>query len=143
MDSLSASAWQVTGGALITSPFVAWSWHEHGSRLGLANKTGWATCLVVLLCGALGAAAFNRGIGLVSATRAGQLLNLTPAVGLLTAAALLGERPSVWQLIGGGFTFVGLALVLPTTTSPDHDDGVGERPEPGPEAPVRADSRAA
>jgi drug/metabolite transporter (DMT)-like permease len=141
MDSLSASAWQVTGGALITAPFVAWSWHAHGSRLGLANTTGWTTCLVVLLCGALGAAAFNRGIGKVSATRAGQLLNLTPVVGLLTAAALLGERPSAWQLIGGGFTFVGLALVLPAKTSPvDDDDSVREPPTPGPD-PVCAENR--
>ena len=98
-DSLSASAWQVTGGV---------------------NPTGWAVSLAVLLCGAVATAAFNRGIGIVAAARAGQLLNLTPAVGLLTAFALLGERPMAWQLVGGVGIVLGVALVLRTEPEPSH-----------------------
>jgi drug/metabolite transporter (DMT)-like permease len=43
---------------------------------------------------------------------AGQLGNLTPVVGTLTTVALLGDRPSWPQLVGGGAILAGLALLL-------------------------------
>jgi drug/metabolite transporter (DMT)-like permease len=120
-DGVSAGTWQITGGAIAVAPFVAASWHAGGSRLATADVTSWAACLAVLLCGAVATVAFNHGIRRVPAARAGQLLNLTPAVGLLTAVALLGERPSVWQLGGGASIILGLALLLRSQPQPADD----------------------
>jgi drug/metabolite transporter (DMT)-like permease len=55
---------------------------------------------------------FNRGIARVPAVRAGQLGNLTPVVGTLTAVAFLGDRPSLLRLAGGAGILLGLVLLL-------------------------------
>jgi len=93
-------------------PFVAVSWSTGGSRLGTAGATGWLACLAVVGLGSIAGVAFNRGIVRVPATRAGQLANLTPVVGTLTAVAWLGDRPSALQLPGGAAILCGLALLL-------------------------------
>ena len=111
-DGLGAGAWQTTGGALVTAPFVAVSWVSGGSRLVMASAPAWAACVGVVVCGAVASVAFNRGIGRVPAARAGQLANLTPVVGTLTAIVFLGERPSPLQLAGGVAILVGLTLLL-------------------------------
>ena len=116
-DGLNASAWQATGGALTTAPFIVLSWAHGGSRLDTAGPTAWAACAAVLVCGAMADVAFNRGIGRVPAARAGQLANLTPVVGTLTAVVVLGDRPAPLQLAGGVAVLAGLALLLRDPTS--------------------------
>jgi drug/metabolite transporter (DMT)-like permease len=111
-DGLNASAWQSSGGALSVAPFVILSWSTGGSRLDTVGAEGWLACLAVVVCGAVGGVAFNRGIGRVPAARAGQLGNLTPVVGTLTAIVFLGDRPSLPQLAGGAAILGGLALLL-------------------------------
>jgi drug/metabolite transporter (DMT)-like permease len=111
-DGLNAGAWQTTGGALSAIPFVAVTWSSGGSQLGAAGTAPLAACAGVLSCGVVAGVAFNRGIGLVPAARAGQLANLTPAVGMLMAVVLLGERPTVLKLAGGAAILVGLVLLL-------------------------------
>ena len=111
-DGLNASAWQVTGGALTTAPFMVLSWAHGGSRLDTAGPSAWAACAAVLLCGAVADVAFNRGIGRVPAARAGQCANLTPLVGTLTAVVVPGDRPAPLQLAGGVAILAGLALLL-------------------------------
>lgn len=111
-DGMNSSAWQTTGGALSAIPFVTVSWATGGSRLTTASGTAWAACVAVVLCGAVAGVAINRGLGRVPAARAGQLLNLTPAVGTLTAVVLLGDRPTPAQLAGGVAILAGLALLL-------------------------------
>ena len=117
-DGLNASAWQTTGGALSVVPFVVVSWSTGGSQLDTTGTTGWLACIAVLACGAVGSATFNRGIARVPATRAGQLGNLTPVVGTLTAVAFLGDRPSPLQLAGGAAILAGLALLLHSPANP-------------------------
>ena len=117
-DGLNASAWQTTGGALSVVPFVAISWSTGGSRLDTIGAAGWSACIAVVLCGAIGSVAFNRGIARVPAARAGQLGNLTPVVGTLTAVAFLGDRPSLLQLVGGAAILGGLALLLHHPATP-------------------------
>jgi len=53
-------------------------------------------------------------VGRVPAARAGQLGNLTPVVGTLTAVVFVGDRPSLPQLVGGAAILAGLALLLHT-----------------------------
>ena len=111
-DGLNESAWQSTGGALSVVPFVTLSWFTGGSRLDTVGATGWLACIAVVVCGAVGSVTFNRGITRVPAARAGQLGNLTPVVGTLTAVVFLGDHPSLLQLIGGTAILSGLALLL-------------------------------
>jgi len=111
-DGLAESAWQSTGGALSVVPFVAASWSTGGTRLDTAGTAGWAACLAVVACGAVGGVLFNGGIARVPAARAAQLGNLTPVVGTLTAVAFLGDRPSLLQLAGGAAILVALSLLL-------------------------------
>lgn len=113
-DGLNESAWQSIGGVLTVAPFVAASWSTGGTRLGSAGVPGWAACVAVVLCGTVGGVLFNRGIGRVPAARAGQLGNLTPVVGTLTAVAFLGDRPGLLPLAGGAAILAGLALLLRT-----------------------------
>ena len=111
-DGLNASAWQSSGGALSVVPFVIISWSTGGSQLSTVGGAGWLACIAVVVCGAVGGVTFNRGIGRVPATRAGQLGNVTPLVGTLTAIVFLGDRPSLPQLVGGAAILGGLALLL-------------------------------
>jgi len=111
-DGLNASAWQATGGALTTAPFMVLAWAHGGSRLDMAGPATWAACGAVLVCGALADVAFNRGIGRVPAARAGQVANLTPVVGTVTAVVILGDRPGPLQLAGGAAILAGLAVLL-------------------------------
>ncbi|WP_426513692.1 DMT family transporter [Dactylosporangium sp. McL0621] len=120
-DGFGAGAWQTAGGALSTAPFVIASWSGGGSRLATAGVAAWTACIGVVLCGAVAGVAYNRGIGRVPAARAGQLMNLTPVVGTLTAVVFLGDRPTLPQLAGGAAILAGLALFLHTTPSPPDD----------------------
>jgi drug/metabolite transporter (DMT)-like permease len=117
-DGLNAGAWQTTGGALSVVPFVATSWSTGGTRLDTVGTAGWLACIAVVVCGAVGSVTFNRGIARVPAARAGQLANLTPVVGTLTAVVFLGDRPSLLQLAGGAAILGGLALLLRTPPQP-------------------------
>jgi drug/metabolite transporter (DMT)-like permease len=114
-DGLNAGAWQVTGGALTTAPFLVLSWAHGGSRLDTAGPAAWAACGAVLVCGAVADVAFNRGIGRVPAARAGQLANLTPVVGTLTGVVALGDRPGPLPAAGGVAILAGLILLLRDT----------------------------
>ncbi|MFI5889533.1 DMT family transporter [Actinoplanes sp. NPDC051513] len=124
-DGLNQSAWQSTGGALVVVPFVAASWSTGGTRLDTVGVAGWLACLAVVACGAVGSVTFNQGIARVPAARAGQLGNLTPVVGTLTAVVFLGDRPSLLQLAGGAAILGSLALLLHVPNNP-----APARPEP-------------
>jgi drug/metabolite transporter (DMT)-like permease len=131
-DGLNESAWQCLGGALTVLPFVAASWSTGGTRLDTVGAAGWLSCIAVVVCGAVGSVLFNRGITRVPAARAGQLGNLTPVVGTLTAVAFLGDRPSLPQFAGGAAILVALAWLL---HSPSNRSDV---PEPKSHAPELA-----
>jgi drug/metabolite transporter (DMT)-like permease len=134
-DGLNAGAWQSAGGGLTVVPFVAVSWFTGGTRLGVVGAAGWSACIAVVVCGAVGGVAFNRGITRVPAARAAQLGNLTPVIGTLTGVVFLGDRPSPLQLVGGAAILGGLAMLLhsPGETGPNRAQDAGVRarePEP-------------
>ncbi|MFI5908502.1 DMT family transporter [Dactylosporangium sp. NPDC051541] len=114
-DEFGAGAWQTAGGALSTAPFVLAAWAGGGSRLPTAGAAAWTACIGVVLCGAVASIAYNRGIARVPAARAGQLMNLTPVIGTLTAVVFLGDRPTLPQLAGGVAILAALALLLRAT----------------------------
>lgn len=122
VDGLNASAWQNLGGVLSVTPFVVFTWLTDGTRLDTAGAAGWLACAAVIAFGTLGSFAFNRGIPLVPAARAGQLRNLTPVVGTLAAVVVMGDRPSTLQLIGGAAILGGLVLLL-------HSEAHAHRPD--------------
>jgi drug/metabolite transporter (DMT)-like permease len=131
-DGLNQSAWQSLGGALTVLPFVAASWSTGGTRLDTVGAAGRLTCIAVVVCGAVGSVLFNRGIAHVPAAQAGQLANITPVTGTVTAVGFLGDRPSLPQLAGGAAILVALAWLL---HSPPNRPDV---PEPKSHAPELA-----
>jgi drug/metabolite transporter (DMT)-like permease len=124
-DGFNASAWQTAGGAVCTSPFVLAGWWHDGSRLTSAGVAGWAGCLGLLGCTAVAGVAFNWGISRVPGVRASQLLNLTPVAGLAAAVVLLGERPSVGQLVGGALVLLAVVVLVRTIEQPDEAGETG------------------
>jgi drug/metabolite transporter (DMT)-like permease len=129
-DSLNASAWQTTGGALATAPFIAASWASGGTRLDTAGALIVAACACVLACGMAAAVAFNHGIARMPAARAAQLLGFAPVAGTLSAIVLLGERPAPLQLAGGAAIIFGLVLVLRVTQADAPSPPVADRAGP-------------
>ena len=115
--AVAVTAWQFLFGSLMVMPVVAADWAAHGSRLGAAGAATWAWALF-------------SGVG----AAAGFLLYLTrdrpaaglhgrrgpqpgPAVGLVTAVMVFGERPGPGQLAGGVVILAGLALLARAESS--------------------------
>lgn len=76
----------------------------------LGSLAGW---VVVLYQGVLGAVAhvwWYNAVQAVGPSRAAVFMNLQPVVGLLLAAALLGERISLWDVVGAALVLAGVAL---------------------------------
>ena len=119
-DGLNASAWQTFGAAVCTSPFVVFGWVDNGSSLPAAGWEGWGYGLGVLASTAVAGVAFNRGISRVPGVRAAQLLNLAPVVGLATAILVLGESPSLWQLVGGAMILVAVVILVRSIEGTSH-----------------------
>ena len=93
-------------GADLLVPFQqpgAWIWILAGAITGAAIPT----------------TAFITGIGLIGPSRAAILMTIEPLVGVSIAAFLLGEEPSVIQIVGGAAVLVAAAIlqVWPRTSA--------------------------
>jgi drug/metabolite transporter (DMT)-like permease len=81
----------------------------------------------VLVAGTVGAGiptvAYITGIRILGPSRAAILATLEPVVGVGLAAWLLGERPTVVQLVGGALIVGAAALIQlgSRTTDADHE----------------------
>lgn len=73
----------------------AWTWILAGGIAGAAIPT----------------TAFIAGIGLIGPSRAAIMMTVEPLVGVALAALLLGEHPSIIQLIGGAVVLVAAAIL--------------------------------
>lgn len=58
-------------------------------------------------CSALTYLLWGYALRQIEAGNAAVFDNLVPIVGLVAAIGLLGERPGVWQIVGGGFVVLG------------------------------------
>lgn len=76
----------------------------------LVSPVAWAVILFHALTGALAHVWWYRAVARVGATRAAIFQNVTPVVGVALAAALLGEAPGPWTIVGGGLVLAGVAL---------------------------------
>ena len=97
----------------------------------LATPTAFAIALVAGFIGAgIPTLAFIGGIRLLGPPRAAILSTLEPVVGVLLAAVLLSEVPSLLQAFGGGLVIAGgvLAQLGPEAAPAEHE---AVAPEPG------------
>ncbi len=99
-----------------------------GSLGALAAPTAsWPALWPVLVAGTVGAGiptvAYITGIRILGPSRAAILATLEPVVGVGLAAWLLGERPTVVQLVGGALIVGAAALIQlgSRTTDADHE----------------------
>jgi drug/metabolite transporter (DMT)-like permease len=72
---------------------------------------GWGAIIGVAFATAVPLAAFYRGIALVGPSTASILLTVEPALTVVLAALVLGERLGVMQLLGGGLVLSAVVLL--------------------------------
>lgn len=97
----------------------------------LLSGVAWGVVLYQALLGAVAHVWWYKAVEVVGASRSAVFMNLQPAVGIGLAAALVGERIALAQIVGGLLVVGGVALATRTR---------GERPEPP--APGATVSRA-
>lgn len=117
-DQLNATAWQSLGATIAVAPYVLLSWAHDGTGLHHADVRTLLAAGGGALCTTVALLMLNSGLQYVPASRAGQILALTPLFGVATAALLLTERPSVAQVAGGAVTLIAVAVLLTGTESP-------------------------
>ena len=83
-----------------------------GLLLPLREPRTWGWILAGGITGAaIPTTAFIAGIGLIGPSRAAIMMTIEPLVGIGLAAALLGEHPTLIQLIGGAAVLVAAAIL--------------------------------
>ena len=94
-------------GLLVVVPF---GWHDMvAADWGALGALGWLSMAwLVLLAGVLGFVAWYWRIARTSPSRVAVYQYIVPVVAMITAALLLGERPTVAQLAGAALVLLGL-----------------------------------
>lgn len=81
----------------------------------LASPTAWGVILYQAFLGALAHVWWYEGVKAVGPSRTAIFMNFQPVVGVLLAAALLGEKIGLAQVFGGLAVLVGVALTTRQT----------------------------
>jgi len=110
----------VIGAAVVVSVGLAVAAGDVGGLLlPLTQSDAW---IWILAGGLLGAAipttAFLAGIGLIGPSRAAILMTIEPLVGVTLAGLLLGEQPTIVQLVGGAAVLVAAAILQTAPRAP-------------------------
>lgn len=113
--SLPMTAYQFGFGALLCMPFAVWQWLSGQEQFPAhVDPRMW---LVAISIGGVGFVGpyllYNHVINFVPAGLAGVTLNLIPLFGVLAAVMFLGERPTVWHIVGG-IAVIGGIMLFPT-----------------------------
>jgi drug/metabolite transporter (DMT)-like permease len=90
-------------------------------RPRLGSVVAWSVLLYHAIAGAVAHLGWYAAVERVGASRAAIFMNVTPVVGVATAALLIGEEIGPWQVGGAALVLTGVAL---TTTA-------GGRTSPG------------
>jgi drug/metabolite transporter (DMT)-like permease len=120
-DALELTAYQFGVGFVFSLPiaFVAWgTGGEHMPGAGDLRYVAAAAGIGLVSFGA-GYLAYNYGVARVPVGAAGMALNLIPLFGVTTAVLALGERLSVFEVLGGALIIAGVAVFPYTTKDPD------------------------
>ncbi|WP_332810848.1 DMT family transporter [Sphingomonas sp.] len=96
-------------GLMVVAPLYL---HElsRGRRIVQAPESWLFLAFVAVFPSLIAQMFFNRGVELIGAARAGQFLNISPALGALFAILLLGERFGLYHVIG--MTLIGAGILL-------------------------------
>jgi drug/metabolite transporter (DMT)-like permease len=95
--------------AAMTMPFFIWE-SMSGNTFQPTALTAFAILYVSIFPSLLAFAAWNRGVEIISAARAGPFLHLVPIFTAVFSIALLGEPLAVYQLAGFGIIVMGVWL---------------------------------
>jgi drug/metabolite transporter (DMT)-like permease len=112
MPNLHVSTIVVAMAAAVALPLTLLAGDVGGLVKPFEQPDAW---LWIVLGGVTGAAipttAFITGIGLIGPSRAAILMTIEPLVGVTIAALLLGEKPSLVQLVGGTAVLIAAAVL--------------------------------
>jgi drug/metabolite transporter (DMT)-like permease len=97
------------GSALFVAPFAAWE-YLIGWRLLLEPLTVFAVLYAALVTSLLAYVAWNRGVELVGAPRAGSFLHTIPLFAAVLATSLLGEKLYPYHVVGFVLILAGVTL---------------------------------
>lgn len=111
-DPLSVTALQFSAATAIALPVAGVAWGTGAERV--PTQVDARFVVAAALVGIVGFAGsfllYNYAIATVEAAPAAVIINLIPAVGLLTAVAVLGERPTSYALTGAVLICLSVAL---------------------------------
>ena len=101
------TAWQTLFGAL---GFIPLALIEGAPLHGLSPVAAASLAYLVVCCTVAGFSLYNYGFEELSPSVVSSLVNLTPVVGLVLSALVLGEHISFAQIVGGTIVIAGIAL---------------------------------
>ena len=111
-SALELTTYQFGVGFVLTLPLALISWTTGAEHLPTAHDLPYAASAAAI--GLLGFGAgyllYNYAVARLPVGVAGMALNLIPLFGVGTAVLALGERLSVWELVGGALILAGVAL---------------------------------
>jgi drug/metabolite transporter (DMT)-like permease len=87
-------------------------------RPAFGSLRGWAVVFYHAILGAVAHTWWYRGVERVGAARAAVFMNVTPIVGVILAATVLGEAVGVWEVLGTLLVLGGVALTVMGASSP-------------------------
>ncbi len=113
-------------GTLLVLPFAAATAPAFPAP-ALGSGLAWAVVLYQALLGAVAHIWWYRAVQVVGPSRSAVFMNVTPIVGIVLAAVLLGEPIGPWQVAGAALVLAGVAL---TTRGGSDAKGRAASPDP-------------
>ena len=112
MPALHVAAYVVGAAAVLSVPLAILAGDMAGLLVPFNSPQAWVWILAGGITGAaIPTTAFISGIGIIGPSRAAIVMTLEPLVGVTIAALLLGEQPSIIQLLGGAAVLVAAAVL--------------------------------
>jgi drug/metabolite transporter (DMT)-like permease len=112
MPNLHVSTFVIATVVVIAVPLAMISGQTAELFVPLQQPDTWVWILAGAITGAaIPTTAFITGIGLIGPSRAAILMTIEPLVGVSLAALLLGEKPTLVQLIGGAAVLAAAAIL--------------------------------
>lgn len=130
MPNLHVSTFTIAMALALSLPLTLLAGQTGDLLMPFQQPEAWVWILAGAITGAaIPTTAFITGIGLIGPSRAAILMTIEPLVGVTIAAVLLGEEPSVVQIIGGAAVLVAAAVLQ---VAPRHAGEKIPEPELGP-----------